>query len=133
MIDVEADVFDYVSKRLKSEYINIYVASVKKRIPSSFPAVQIVETSNTTSTDMSDSEELENFADLMYEVEVYSNLESGAKRQAKTIIGFVSDRFKELGFVRQFCNPIENADRSIYRYTARFIARASTDKVIYQR
>lgn len=133
MIDVEADVFDYVSKRLKSEYINIYVASVKKRIPSSFPAVQIVETSNTTSTDMSDSEELENFADLMYEVEVYSNLESGAKRQAKAIIGFVSDRFKELGFVRQFCNPIENADRSIYRYTARFIARASTDKVIYQR
>lgn len=133
MIDVETDVFDYVSRELKSEYRSIYVVSVKKRIPSSFPAVEIVETSNTTSTDMSDSEELENFADLMYEVNVYSNLTSGAKLQAKSIMSFVSDKFKELGFVRQFCNPIENPDKSVYRYTARFIGRASTNKVIYQR
>ena len=135
MIDVEADVFSYVATALRSEYISppIYVASVKKRTPSTFPAVQIVETSNVISTDTSDSARLENHADLMYEVHVYSNLSSGAKKQAKEIMSFVDERFKELGFVRQLCEPIDNGDSSIYRYVARFIGRASVDKVIYQR
>jgi hypothetical protein len=133
MIDIETEVFAYVAERLRSQYTNIYVASVKKRFPSSFPAVQIVEMSNTVATDTSDSGSNENHADLMYEVNVYSNLTSGAKKQAKEIMSFVDDKFNELGFVRQLCEPIDNGDTSIYRYVARYVGRASRDKIIYQR
>lgn len=133
MIDIETEVFAYVAERLRSQYTNIYVASVKKRFPSSFPAVQIVEMSNTVATDTSDSGNNENHADLMYEINVYSNLTSGAKKQAKEIMSFVDDKFNELGFVRQLCEPIDNGDTSIYRYVARYVGRTSRDKVIYQR
>ena len=133
LIDVETDVFSAVASQLRSEYLGIYVASVKKRIPSFFPAVQIVERSNVVASDTSDSGDIENHADLMYEVEVYSNKTSGAKLEAKEIMGFVDACFKELGFKRQFCEPVENSDSSVYRYLARFIGRASKNKVIYQR
>lgn len=133
MIDVETDVFNAIAEALRSEYLGIYVASAKTRAPSSFPAVQIVETSNVIATDTIDSGSLENHADLMYEVNVYSNLTRGAKLQAKKIMGFVDNCFKELGFVRQLCEPIDNGDSSVYRYVARYVGRASVDKVIYQR
>ena len=133
MIDIENEVFNYVAQALRSEYTNIFVASVKTRAPSSFPAVQIIETSNAVATDTADTNSIENHADLMYEVNVYSNLKSGAKLQAKQIMSFADECFKELGFVRQLCEPINNSDSSVFRYVARFVCRASQNKTIYQR
>lgn len=133
MIDVENEIFTALATVLRSEYPSIYVASVKKRIPASFPAVQIIETSNVVSTDTSDTAHYENHADLMYEVNVYSNLTSGAKKQARSILNIVDDKFEELGFVRSLCEPIDNSDSSIFRYVARYIGRVGRNKVIYQR
>lgn len=134
MIDIETEIFNYIATALRSQYTNIFVASEKRRAPSRYPAVQIVEMSNVVSADTSDSGSLENHADLMYEVNVFSNLASGAKLQAKEIICFVDELFLEKGFVRQLLEPINNADASVYRYVARYIARVGKrDKVIYQR
>lgn len=133
MIDVETEVFSYIAGRLRTEFLGIYVASVKKRVPSSFPAAQIVEMNNMVATDTTDSSGIEKHADVMYEVNVYSNLASGAKKQAKEIIRFIDNCFSELGFARQICDPIDNGDTSIYRYIARYIARISESKTVYQR
>lgn len=133
MIDVETEIFSYIATALRSEYQGIYVASEKRRMPTKYPAVQIVEMSNVTSQDTSDSGTNENHADVMYEVNVFSNLASGAKLEAKAIMGFIDDLFLEKGFVRQLLEPVDNADSSFYRYLARYIARIGKDNVIYQR
>lgn len=133
MIDIETDIFNYIATALRSEYTGIYVTAEKRRMPSKYPAVQLVEMGNTVSADTSDSGSLENHADVMYEVNVYSNLVSGAKLQAKGIVGFIDELFLGLGFVRQLLEPIDNADASVYRYVARYVARVSKDKAIYQR
>ena len=133
MIDYETEIFSYIAAAVRSEYSGSFVTSVKKRVPSKFPAVQIVEVSNVTSDDTSDSGDIEQHADLMYEVNTFSNLASGAKLQAKEIMGFVDEKFKELGFTRQLCEPIDNSDASIYRYVARYIGRVSKAGTVYQR
>lgn len=133
MIDVEPEIFNYIATRLRSEYLGIFVTSEKRRMPPKYPAVEIVERSNADADDTADSNSLENHADVMYEVNVYSNLASGAKLQAKEIAGFIDNLFHEKGFRKQLLEPIDNADSSFYRYTGRYIARIGKDNVIYQR
>ena len=133
MIDYETDIFNSVATQLRSAYTGIYVTAERQRTPPKFPAVQIVEMSNVASTDTQDSASLENHADLMFEVNVFSNLKSGAKLHARGIVGYVDTLFQGLGFARQLLEPIDNADDSVYRYVARYIGRVSQSGVVYQR
>lgn len=137
MIDIESDIFNRVANALRNKFNGIYVIGemvdtvVKK---TRFPAVSIIEKSNTIDTTAIDSGSIENYADLMYEVNVYTNLVSGKKQQAKKITRFIDDIFEQMGFVRIICYPIDNlADPSIYRIFIRYEGKADKDKNIYRK
>lgn len=134
MINIENDVFDIVSKKVRSEYSDIYMSGEYVKSPPSFPAISLVEMDNTTLTTTQTSCENENHASLMYEVNVYSNKVTGKKRECKAIISLIDNEMIALGFTRILLQPIPNMDdATIYRMTARYKAVVSKDKTIYRR
>ena len=81
-----------------------------------------------------DSGAIENYADVMYQVDVYSNLNTGKKAQAKSIINAIDEQFARYGFTRTFLNPVPNMnDATIYRMTARYRGVVDKEHNVYGR
>lgn len=133
MIDVEAAVFNRVAEKFDIAYPNGTRVSEPIDAPASFPCMSLVEADNATYTGSLDAEMMEHDAWLMYELNVYSNLASGAKQQCKEIIALVDDELLAMGFTRTFCHQTKNADTKIYRMTARYRAVISEELRIYRK
>lgn len=132
MIDIESKVFNTVAKPLRAHYGGIFVSGETIDIPPAFPAVSLVERSNSAYAQTQTAESRENHAVLMYEADVYSNLASSKKQQAKAIAGEIDALMEGLGFIRTFGQPIDNlADPSIYRYKLRYKGVVGKDNIIY--
>lgn len=122
MIDIENYVFNNISKELRNKFQNIFVKSEYVKNVSEFPCVFINEKTNAVLQETSD-EIIENHVNLMYQVDIFSNLTSGKKAECKRILKIVDDEMVKMGFVRILCEPIENLeDATIYRITARYSA-----------
>ena len=92
MIDIENEVFTKIATELRSQFTGINVYGEDVRSPSSFPCVSIVEADNYTLRRTQDSGSNENHANVMYEVNVYSNKTSGKKTECKEIFAVIEDR-----------------------------------------
>lgn len=133
MIDIESRVFQKCAEAFRAVYDG-YISGEYVPQPPKFPAVSVVEMDNSVYQRGSDSRAVDNFSDVMYQVDVYTNLNTGKKVQAKAIIALIDEVFSGLGFTRTFLNPVQNmAEPTIYRMTARYRAVVSTDNVIYRR
>ena len=120
MISPENFIFDAVADVLREKFDGIYVAGEYIDVPVRFPAVTIVEASNTVVSRMQ-TLHIENAVTLMYETNVYSNVIGYKKMQAKEIQKVIDEVFAQLGFIRMVCNPEPNLqDASIYRIFARY-------------
>lgn len=132
MIDIEFAVFNSVSKKIKEMYPETLVTGDLSFSPAVFPAVSIVEIGNSVVASARTSN-IENAADVTYEVNIYSNKVGYGKLETKDILSVVDSSFEKLGFTRVFCNPIQNLeDKSIYRIVARYDAVVDKDFWIYQ-
>lgn len=131
MIDAENIIFSRIANMLRTAYPGIFVRSEFTDIPARFPAVTIIESDNSVLTRQS-TLNIENAASLMYEVNVYSNLSTGKKQQAKAIMALIDNEFAAMNFVRTMCNPVSNLqDATIYRMVARYKAVIDKDFWLY--
>lgn len=134
MIDIESEVFNIVSKATRAKYPKIYMTGEYVKSPPSFPCVSLIETDNQIYRNTRDSGTIENHAQVLYEVNVYSNKTSGKKAECKAIIAFIDTQMEALGFTRTLMNPVPNEeDATIYRMIARYRAIISKNKTIYRR
>lgn len=134
MIDIESLVFDRVAKRVREQFPDIFMTGEYVNSPSSFPAVSLVEMDNSTRESTIDSGSNENHANVMYEVNVYSNKTAGKKSECKTIITLIDTEMTAMGFVRNTLTPVPNEyDSTIYRMVGRYRAAVSTDHKIFRR
>lgn len=134
MIDIESEVFNIVSKATRAKYPKIYMTGEYVKSPPSFPCVSLIETDNQIYRNTRDSGSIENHAQVLYEVNVYSNKTSGKKAECKAIIAFIDTQMEALGFTRTLMNPVPNEeDATVYRMVARYRAIVSKEKVIYRR
>lgn len=133
MIDIENEIFTKIAAELRSRFTGVSVYGEDVRTPSSFPCVSIVEADNYTASYTQDSGSNENHANLMYEVNVYSNKTSGKKSECKDILAVMDGMFLGLGFTRSMKNPVVMDDATIYRLVARYKALVSTNQTIYRR
>ena len=134
MINIETEIFNDVSTKVRTSVPDIYMSGEYVKSPPSFPAVFLIEKDNAPVIETQTSTELENHANLMYEVDVYSNKKSGKKTECKKIIALIDKEMSALGFTRIMLQPIPNMDdATIYRMTARYRAIVSKDKVIFRR
>lgn len=135
MIDIEPEVFNKIAISLRNKFKGVNViGEIIDTVNERFPAVSIIEKSNTVDQTAIDSGSIENYADLMYEVNVYSNLETGKKQQAKNIAKHIDSIFADMGFIRTICYPIDNlSDPTIYRIFARYEGKANENKNIFRK
>lgn len=134
MIDIENEVFDRVMKRVREQYPDIFMVGEYVKSPSSFPAVSLMEMDNAIRESTIDSGSNENHANVMYEVNVYSNKTTGKKSECKDIIALIDTEMTAMGFVRSTLTPVPNEyDSTIYRMVGRYRAAVSTDYKIYRR
>ena len=134
MIDHEAELFTTIATALRTQFPDIYVSGEYVSQPPKFPAVYIIQQDNTVNRLGRDSGAIENFADVMYQVDIYSNLNKGKKAEAKAIAAAIDGEFASLGFTRSYLNPVPNMDdATIYRITGRWIATIGKDNYIYRR
>lgn len=132
IIDIESDVFNVISTKLRATYSDIWVTGEAADLPAKFPAATITEEDNSIVQSMR-TLNIENAANLMYEVNVYSNKAVGKKQEAKQIMQTINREFAKMNFTRTMCNPISNLqDSTIYRIVARYTARVDRDLSIYQ-
>ena len=128
-----AKIFDPIATQLRSQFDGIYVTGEYVDAPPRFPAVSIIEADNYVDYDKMSSRADEEYSIVMYEVEVYTNLESGKQMQAREILSTIDAILYDLNFTRLSMTPVPNmADTSIYRLVARY--RAETDgTTLYRR
>lgn len=134
MIDIENEVFDRVATRVREQFPNIFMTGEYVNSPASFPAVSLVEMDNAARIETIDSGSNENHANVMYEVNVYSNKTTGKKTECKQIIALIDLEMAAMGFVRSTLTPVPNEyDSTIYRMVGRYRAAVSSDHTIYRR
>ena len=134
MIDVETEVFSIISTKVREEYAGIFINGEYVKSPPSFPCVSLLEADNAIYRSTRTTDSMENHAELLYEVNVYSNKTKGKKAECKEIASLIDSELARLGFTRTMLNPIPNEeDATIYRMVGRYKAIVSTNKTIYRR
>lgn len=127
MIDLENEIFNNVAVALRSAYQGISIYGEYVESPSSFPSVSLVEDDNSeivSNTTLYRNPETA--SNLMYTANVYSNLKTGKKAQAKAIMDVVDAQMRSMGFSRTMRSQLPNVDRTIYRVTARYTRTIQT-------
>ena len=134
MIDIENEVFDRVAKRVREQFPNIFMVGEYVKSPSSFPAVSLMEMDNSIRESTVDSGSNENHANVMYEMNVYSNKTTGKKSECKAIVALIDQEMSAMGFVRSTLTPVPNEyDSTIYRMVGRYRAAVSSNHKIFRR
>lgn len=122
MINIENYVLTQIKNSLAVSYPTATVQSEFLRVPSSFPCVTVSEDDNATYVDSQDTALQEHHATVMYAINIFSDLNSGAKKEAKQILGLVDTIMQNMKFTRVSMLPTPNVDPTIYRITARYSA-----------
>lgn len=134
MIDIENQVFQAVATAFRAAYPNGFIAGEYVAQPPKFPAVSVVEMDNSVYQRGVDSGAIENFANVMYQVDIYSNKASGKKAQCKAIAALIDEQLAALGLIRSFMNPVQNInDATVYRMTARYRGVVDKNQTVYGR
>lgn len=131
MIDCENEVYTRVARVLREKFPGIDIAGEYVNAPSVFPHVSITQSDNAViSAKMTGSAE---FAQVMFEVNVYSNKTEGRKSECKSIMNVIDETLFKMNFKRLALTPVPNMeDATIYRLVARY--RVATDgKHFYRR
>lgn len=131
MIDCENEVYTRIARVLRDKFPGINIAGEYVNAPSSFPHVSITQSDNSVvSEQMTGSAEM---AQVMFEINIYSNKADGRKTECKAIAKVIDDVMFKMNFKRMALTPIPNMeDATIYRIVARY--RAMTDgKYFYRR
>ena len=74
MIDVESAIFQKCADAFRAAYPNGFIAGEYVSQPPKFPAVMVVEMDNNVDERAMDNGNIENAVNVMYQVDVYSNI-----------------------------------------------------------
>ena len=83
LIDIENIVFTNLATAIRTAYPTASVYGEFVEVPASFPCISIVEADNRVLERTRDLDGVEHYAQLMYEINIYTNDTSGKKTKAK--------------------------------------------------
>lgn len=129
MIDCEVNVFDRVYRKTSNLFAKGKFVSVYNPTPTAYPAGSLVELINRTDQKRQSSTPIENYAVVMYQLDVYAL----SKKEAKAVYSAVDDEMIAIGFTRVSGDFLDNADNvNVFRYTARYEAEIDREGNIYR-
>ena len=131
MIDCENEVYTRIARVLREKFPGIDIAGEYVNAPSSFPHVSITQSDNNVILEQTTC--CAEMAQIMFEVNVYSNKTEGKKTECKSIMRKIDNMLFSMNFRRMALTPVPNMeDATIYRLVARY--RVATDgKHFYRR
>ena len=88
--------------------------------PTKFPTVFAREIGRFTPQETATMSNAQNIYETTWEVQIFSNLKTGAKEQAYALMDAVKSAMRSLYFVETFENPLENGNNNYYTLVARF-------------
>jgi hypothetical protein len=88
--------------------------------PAKFPTVFAREIGRFTPAQTATVSNAQDIYETTWEVQVFSNLQSGAKEQAYRLMDAVKSALRRLYFVETMENPIDQTDAKYYTLVARF-------------
>lgn len=133
LTDIENIIFTKIAVRLRTEVEGVFVVGESQSVPARFPCVTLMEADNYV-YEKSQTAQIENHANLMYEASAYSNLASGKKAQCKKMMQIIDEEMAQLGFTRIMKQTVPNIeDASICRMTARYRGIQDKENRIYQK
>ena len=97
-----------------------FVTSTYTPTPSKFPAVFVREIGKYTPPRYATLNNSENVSEVTYEVQIFSNKQSGAKSEADTLYAAIKVALKKQYFREASATPVDNADHTVYRFAATF-------------
>lgn len=131
MIDFSNEIFNAVAADLRSLYMGIRVVGEFVNSPTAFPTVTIDEIRNTP--DHLDSAAYNKYARIVYRVQVFSNLESGKRAQARDIYAAVDRKMQSMGFFcKTYTTTPEVYNAEVYSITATYEAIIDRNGVVYR-
>ena len=131
MINYSNEIFDTVAKDLRSLYKGIKVMGEYVDTPSTFPTVTIDEISNVPIH--LDSARINKYAKVIYRIQVFSNAESGKRKQAREIYNSLDKKLMELGlFAKTYTTTPSIYNSEVYCITATYEGVIDTDGMIYR-
>lgn len=133
MIDIENAVFSLVAGAVEKEFPGARCVSEIPDAPAAFPTVSVRETDNAVYRKTLDGDQTEHHALVLFDIDVFSNREAGAKQQCRDILRLVDRLMMKLGFTRTAYGFTRNADSRVARATARYQGVVSEDFRIYRR
>lgn len=114
-------VYSRIRDAVKTEYTDAFITSEKVSAPPHFPCVECVEMDSYPERDAITINMTDNQRRSVFEVQAFSNKQSGASIEAKAIMDIVTAEFKVMGYRCTTCAPVVNAaDTTIKRYVARY-------------
>lgn len=128
MIDISNVVLRKVKDAVTAVYQTADILSYDPDSITSYPCVSVVERDNYTYERSLDGVGAEYHANVVFEINVYTNATDGKRTQAKEIIKLIDDVMLSNKFMREMLNPLPNIDRSVYRMYARYKAIVGADE-----
>ena len=132
MIDIFNELFTKFDTALTTYDDKISTGSVYTNEPSNYPFASLEEINNSVHEATSDSCDIENHADVDYEVNIYTQGDL-KKSKGDGIAQVVDTLFKSLGFVRTTRNVFQSQNETTYRIILRYSGVVSKDNVVYRR
>lgn len=109
-------VYTRVHDAVKASYADAYVTAAYENIPSAFPAVFVREIGSVQGqravTFTTDDEQYQS----TFEVQVFCD----KQMTAYSIMSIVQASMREMHYIQDMLQPIDNIDRTIFRLVARF-------------
>lgn len=133
MIDIENEIYSAVSSALKAEFSVIDVKSKLDLAPTKFPCVCFEEADNAVYRRTQDSASLENHAEVLFEVNVFSAKTSGAKAECKAIFDVIDNVMEARGFTRLGKRPVGEEAPITYRLVGSYRGVVGADNSISTR
>lgn len=132
MIDIFNELYTLFVTALATYDANIQTSSVYTNTPSYFPFVSFEEINNSVNERGSDSCDIENLADLEYEVNIYTK-DPSKKAKGDAIAQVVDTFMKSKGFMRVTKNSFNENNETNYHIIMRYSGVVSKDSVVYRR
>ena len=135
MIDIENQVYSKIRTELLLTYPQINMPQAYTPQVTTFPCVIVEEKTNLPNVSTITTHSTENYSDLMYEINIYTN-STTKKTDAKAIRNIINDiMMNYFGMERNYCSNIPNlVDSSIYRIVLRYTCKVDNDTLkIYRR
>ena len=113
-------IFTRIRNAVKAEFANANCVQTYSPTPAHLPTVFARELGHFTPQQAWTLTNAQDISECTWEVQVFSNLKTGAKEQAYKLMNGVKGALRQLYFVETFESPLDQTDRTIYCLAARF-------------